>query len=97
VILHPAAEDELRAIMRWYEDRGEGLGARFLFAAYRVFGRIDASPFAFPEHPNDARARRALVRSWPYVVAFALTVEGESHVVAVYHERREPGYWRNQL
>jgi len=97
VILHPAAEDELRAIMRWYEDRGEGLGARFLLAAHGVFGRIDALPFAFPEHPDDARARRALVRGWPYVVAFAMTADGESHVVAVYHARREPGYWRDRL
>ena len=84
--------------MHWYEDRREGLGAEFLEAVLATIRAIERAPERFPRYegarlPRDYR--RALVKRFPYVVAFEI-YPTEVLIVAVSHGSQRPGHWRGR-
>ena len=94
----PEAEADLQRAILWYEDRREGLGEEFLKAVLATIGAIERSPHRFPRYegtrlPRDYR--RALVKRFPYVVAFEI-YPPEVLVVAISHGSQRPGYWRHR-
>ena len=46
--------------------------------------------------PSDLPVRRAPVKRFPYHVIY-LELNGEIRVLAVAHDRRKPGYWRDRI
>ncbi len=48
IVLHPAAEAEMRAAAGYYQDCQPGLGGRFLDEIARTGGRIAHNPLASP-------------------------------------------------
>ena len=93
--LSAKAEIELRGAAEWYDRAREGLGDAFLARVHESFQRIVAAPRLFPVHPADPRARRALVRKFPYAIVFAQ--HGETvRVLAIAHAKRRPAYWRKR-
>jgi toxin ParE1/3/4 len=93
------AEAEYRAAGRWYEARRAELGVEFLDAVDATIDQIVRFPRAGApvlQRPADLLVRHAPVKRFPYRVVY-LEAETMIHVLAVAHERRKPGYWKNRL
>jgi toxin ParE1/3/4 len=96
---HPEALAEFRADVAWYEERGAGLGDRFEASVDEMVDTL----LEWPEsgavwHGGDispvVRSRR--VAGFPYRVVY-LVQDTELVVVALAHEKRKPGYWRDRI
>jgi plasmid stabilization system protein ParE len=99
-ILLPEAKAEAFDAVRWYENRREGLGDRFLTALYTAFDDLAADPRRISlletvELPG-REVRRARVEKFPYIVIFEVTAS-QVRVVAVAHTSRRPDYWFDRL
>ena len=93
------ADQECHAAARWYEERRAGLAAEFLDAVDDTLRRIVRSPSAgapVPRVPADLAVRRAPVKRFPYHIVY-LKTEAAIRVLAIAHDRRKPGYWRNRV
>ncbi len=94
----PAAEEELRAAVAWYEMQRRGLGARFFTEVGRVLDLILRHPgigSPVPRVRAEYGTRRVPLRRFPYFVVYREQGE-EIQVVAVAHASRKPGYWRHR-
>jgi len=65
--LLPAAEEELRHAVRWYEDQRAGLGAEFLGAVDAALAQIAEAPARYPVWMVNRRFRRMVVRRFFYM------------------------------
>jgi plasmid stabilization system protein ParE len=93
---HPAADAELRAAIRWYEEQESELGARFEVAVYEALAQIGASPRAWKPWPENRAVRIFSLRRFPFHLPYVL--EGARIIVlAIAHAKREPGYWRDRM
>lgn len=95
LVLRPAAKAELRAVIQWYEQQRDGLGAEFLNAMDRTLEAILEAPTSYPIWPADPRVRKKLVERFPYIVFFTVSPV-LVRIVAIAHQRRAPGYWQNR-
>jgi plasmid stabilization system protein ParE len=95
ISIHDAAEAELTEAASFYESRTAGPGRAFLDEFEKSLARISSDPEAFPAIGQDVR--RLIVRRFPYSVFFAVESEDFIRVLAVAHQKRRPGYWRNRL
>ncbi len=93
------ALEELVEAARWYEERERGRGAMFSNAA---FARVEALS-RFPDAGVPVQgvsgvllARQVRLLRYPYLVVYAVA-EDEIRVVALAHERQQPGYWTDRL
>ncbi len=94
------ASEELSVAALWYEERGAGIGARFLDEIEGVIGHIEQNPaigarWDVSEVPADVEVRRLPLRRFPYLVVYV--IEPTLTVVAVAHAHRRPGYWTERL
>lgn len=94
VILRPLAESDVREAAIWYESKREGLGANFTLELDALYERIAQNPLEFPEIGEGLR--RALLRRFPYAVYFLIGEEAPV-LIAVLHQHRRPGTWRERL
>lgn len=90
---HPEAEEEFIEVARYYEARVPGLGSRFI-------DELEALETLLAERPAigeqiDEKFRRAVFRKFPISLIYAVEETG-IWVVAVAHQRRLPGYWRDR-
>lgn len=90
----PAAQEELRAAVDYFNDQCAGLGFEFAVEIRRTISRILYSPAAWTK--ISPRTRRCLTHRFPYAIIFQYT---DSHlfIVAVMHLKREPVAWQNNL
>lgn len=93
-LLSPARA-EIRAAMRWYESRQKGLGLEFVAVLDEALEAIAARPEAAPLWRPDRAWRKWVVRRFPYLVLFEVGPDFVT-VIAVAHQRRRPGYWKNR-
>ncbi|MBM3289664.1 MAG: type II toxin-antitoxin system RelE/ParE family toxin [Candidatus Hydrogenedentes bacterium] len=90
VEFHPEAEAELDAARAWYQERSPWAAWRLLIEVDRAIARIRENPLAGPR--AFVRFRKRVVKHFPFCVYYHLV--GESiRVLAVAHDRRNPGYW----
>lgn len=95
----PEAKQELEESAGWYEDQRSGLGQLFLKAVAGTLNRIQAFPAAsasVAHLPPELPVRQAPVKRFPYHVVY-LEIAGSIRVLAIAHDRREPGYWAQRL
>ena len=93
------ADDEYRRAGRWYENRRTGLGVEFFDAVDAAIRQIVDFPRAgavVPRVPRDLPVRRLAVARFPYHVVYLETTE-VFRILAIAHDRRQPGYWKNRL
>ncbi|HEX8245374.1 MAG TPA: type II toxin-antitoxin system RelE/ParE family toxin [Longimicrobium sp.] len=90
----PAAESEFLCAVAVYEAERPGLGADFVAEVEHAARRI----ISFPQHgsPYLAGTRRIVLRRFPYSVVYWPDPD-DLLVVAVAHERRKPGYWKERV
>jgi len=91
-VLAPAAQAELDGAIDWYEERGEGLGLKFLLVVDQALQEIQTSPSAFPRWEHDTRFRKFVMQRFPYIV-FYRELADRIDVIAIAHGARKPGYW----
>jgi len=94
VSFHPEARDEFIAAAEYYDHAVPGLGDRFLVAVRRAIELAVAHPAA--GSVRTGTARRLLVHGFPYDVVYQVE-QDELQVLAVAHQHRKPGYWRERL
>lgn len=88
----PAARVDLRQGVFWYEERREGLGARFAAEVRRAISLLVATPSRWPVRN---RTHRYVLRGFPYTIAYRVGKE-EIVIVAVAHHRLDPGSWERR-
>jgi len=92
-IFHPEARAELRESVEFYEARLDGLGFRFLSAVEQTTERISARPEAGA--PLAGEFRKRIVPGFPFNLIYHVW-EDYIYLVAVAHQHRRPGYWRER-
>ena len=90
---HPDAEADLKEASRFYESRMVGLGKSFSAEVERTISLIREFPDA--GSPVGDRRRRVLVDRFPYSVVYRRDPDSVV-IVAIAHQRRRPGYWRQR-
>ena len=92
--IHPLAEGELSEGAAYYMREGSReLGESFVSEFERAVGMLREYP-KLGAHWG-GKLRRLPVRRFPYSIVYALS--GDTlRVLALAHQRREPGYWRGR-
>jgi len=91
VILRQTARAEFDEAGDWYEQRRQGLGARFATAVQRVFDHISVQPLMHGVVLRDIR--KAIVRGFPYCVYYRVR-PGSIVVLSVFHTSGDPSVWQ---
>ena len=94
-----AAKAELRAAVRWYEEQRAGLGGELISAIDEAMTRVvRLGPDCRPVYgvDPDLGVRRVRATRFPYAVVF-IELPKTIRVIAIMHERRRPGYWKDRL
>lgn len=86
---HPAAEAEVVAAARFYEQAVSGLGGQFLDEFDRSIARILAAPERWRIIKNDKR--RYLMARFPYGIYFRIAGD-EIRILVVKHHSQHPDY-----
>jgi hypothetical protein len=92
-LFHPEALAETDGSVDFYDAQLDGLGLRFLTAIEETTERISASPDAGA--PLQGEYRKRIVPGFPYSIIYRVW-EDYVYVVAVAHQHRRPGYWRER-
>ncbi|MCB1229353.1 MAG: type II toxin-antitoxin system RelE/ParE family toxin [Verrucomicrobiae bacterium] len=79
----------------WYETQREELARAFLAKWKEAELRMLADPEISRTFDGDLRQCRFDV--FPYTLVYRIEDETTVQVVAVIHQHREPGYWRDRL
>lgn len=94
VDFHPEAIAEGREARLWYRDRSQGVEERFRRALRRAIADIREAPDRWPADDDGLRCCR--MAGFPYRLIY-WTDGSYSLVVAIAHNKRRPGYWRERL
>lgn len=94
VRLHPLALRELGMAAKRCDRDQPGSGSRLLSAVDRTIVRVATAPRQGSPYLHGTR--RFIVHRFPYSTVY-VALDPLSHVVAVAHHKRRPGYWRRRL
>ncbi len=97
-ILADAAEEAIEAAA-WYERQRPGLGTDFFEAFEAAVDLVEAQHIPFSPYPGRAGAagaQRVILKRFPYDIVL-VEHDAELVVIAVAHQSRRPGYWRERL
>ena len=87
-----AARADLRNSVLWYEEKREGLGARFAAEVRKAIDMIVLAPHRWPIRRG---THRYVLRRFPYTIAYRFTAD-EVIILAVAHHRLDPGSWESR-
>lgn len=93
VLVHPLAEEELRAAHEHYRAIRSELAAALILEIDEAILTIVEHPEAWP--PAGPLARKRGLRRFPYRIVY-LHDSDSITIVAFMHVRRRPGYWRKR-
>lgn len=99
VQLDPSAVVELDQAADWYEHQRSGLGRELVVEVRAAVRAVGESPRAgSPVEGVDPAldVRRVRVGRFPYQVVY-VTLGQDVVVIAVAHDRRQPGYWGSRV
>ena len=92
-IFHPEARAEMSESFDFYEARLNGLGLRFLSAVEQAVERISTHPKVGA--PLRGEFRKRIIPGFPYNIIYRVW-EDHIYLIAVAHQSRRPGYWRER-
>lgn len=81
-------------VSRHYETEAAGLGAEFAAEVRVAIDWARENPYAGA--PSEAETRRKLLQRFPYALVY-LVEDEQIFIIAVMHQRREPGYWHKRV
>ena len=85
---HPAVENELREIIKYYNQSFAGLGFEFLDEFEKQILKISSMPALWITVQDDIQ--RSLMERFPYVIYFRVIDNNVLRVTMVKHQRRHP-------
>jgi toxin ParE2 len=88
------AREEVREAADYYAAISPDLGTAFKRELRQLMRLVGTMPTAWPSVGTDVR--RCLMTRFPYLVIYA-PLPSELLVLAVGHQHRKPGYWRERL
>jgi hypothetical protein len=89
-----AANAEMAAALKYYEEAASGLGAKFLDEVEAGINRVLSMPLAWK--PLSRRTRRCLLRRFPFGIIYQIRGD-EILVVSVMDLRRDPERWQKLI
>jgi toxin ParE1/3/4 len=92
VIFHPAADAEMIAVARFYDSKVHQLGADFLDEIERYCHLLAQQPLIGNDYLHGTR--RVLTQRFPYSIVYRIIEEQQIEIIAVAHQHRNPGYWK---
>ena len=93
-IFDPQAQAEFDAVRRYYNQQKTGLGDDFTETVRQGLQRVLAQPESCPVEFDDVR--RLVLRRFPYKLLYSVEAD-HLYVIAVAHQHRKPGYWRDRI
>lgn len=93
LVVRREAEDDIAAVLQWYEEQQKGLSLDFRTSLDHVFASIAANPELYGRIYR--QLRRALLPRFPYGVFYVIQPES-TVIVAVLHTSRNPKLWRDR-
>lgn len=94
ITILPGAASELQEAAIYYEAQQAGLGGRFLDIFDQAVEEISEAPSMYS--PFGDGFRKYGLRPFPYAVIYRKANKAIV-IVAVMHQKRRPGYWRDRL
>jgi plasmid stabilization system protein ParE len=94
VEFHPEAEEELIEGSAFYDLRVPGLGSRLIDEVQQATGLLAKRPELGQR--IDKVFRRMVLHRFPYSLIYSAEAD-RLWVVAVAHQSRRPGYWRDRI
>ena len=91
---HPQALIEYEQAAGYYAGHRAGLEREFINAVEHAIDQILRAPHTWRKFEDDVR--RCLTRVFPYAVLYSIEPDAIL-IIAVMHNRREPGYWRERI
>lgn len=92
VLVDPAVVVEARATRLYYLRRSPSAAAKFIAELDLAMEAIATKPDSWPRYVDDTR--RYVFRRFPFFLVYRTSPDG-THIIALVHGRRRPGYWRN--
>ena len=89
----PEAEAEIREAFLWYFARSPIAADAFRTETLEAIDQLTTDALMWPE--DEDSVRRYILRHFPYAVFYEIQGNTVS-VLAVAHQRRRPGYWRER-
>lgn len=93
VDFHPDAEREFIEASRYYETQVPGLGESFIFELEQLKNLLSRYPELGVHIDNNLR--RVSFRRFPYSLIYGIEAN-RVWVVAIAHQHRRPGYWKER-
>lgn len=88
------AREEIREAADYYAAISPDLGMAFKRELRQLMRLVATMPLAWPS--SGSETRKCLMTRFPYLVIYA-PLPAELLVLAVGHQHRRPGYWRDRL
>ncbi|MBK8304052.1 MAG: type II toxin-antitoxin system RelE/ParE family toxin [Pyrinomonadaceae bacterium] len=85
---------EYEQAAEYYGLKEIGLDGRFADCIESTIQSVCSSPKMWPIIEDDVR--RGVTHTFPYSVVY-IQLDQMIVIIAIMHDRREPGYWRNRL
>jgi plasmid stabilization system protein ParE len=93
VLFHSDAQSEMEDAAFYYEAQQSNLGKRFISMVQDAVRRIQITPVLFVK--VEGEVRRCQTHTFPFGILYRVEVD-RIVVVAVMHNRRDPGYWNRR-
>lgn len=93
VVVLPDAEAEIESAFLWYRERSQLAADAFRTEVFDAMDGLATRAHMWPE--DDEGVRHYVLDHFPYTIHY----ECDGHtviVLAVAHQRRRPGYWRER-
>lgn len=92
---HPEARAELLASVEYYEEQADGLGQQFTDEVERAVRLVAEQPGLGVPIAGVEELRRWALRRFPYFLIYRAE-PNTLLILAVAHQRRRPGYWKER-
>jgi plasmid stabilization system protein ParE len=89
-----AAEEEIEESRAWYRKRSVRAEAAFLREVDHAVEQVTSAPRRWPRYL--AETRRYVFPDFPFSLIYFFQ-DDTVYVVAIAHDKRRPGYWRERL
>jgi hypothetical protein len=87
--VHASANEELEQSFHWYEERGEGLGEKFLLQINDGLNRILRDPERYAVRKEGFRELG--IKKFPFVIVYQILAdEGVIFITDFFHTKRNP-------
>jgi len=90
---HNDADEEMKVVAAYYEERVTGLGGDFLNEIEQGLSRIRQFPLLWPSYESEYR--RYLLKQFPYGLIYRIEID-KIFIIAVAHLHRKPRYWKDR-